>query len=49
MPTAFISTPESIAEIGEGAEECASGNHAWNGMIAALRPKPLSISIWTKR
>jgi hypothetical protein len=49
MPTALINTPESIAEIGDGADECASGNHAWKGIMAALRPNPLKISIWTNR
>ena len=28
------------AEMGAGAEGCASGSHAWNGMSAAFRPKP---------
>ena len=34
-------TPESIADIGAGAEGCASGSHAWNGTSAAFRPKPI--------
>ena len=40
-PIALMSTPESIAEIGAGALGCASGSHAWNGTVEALRPKPM--------
>jgi hypothetical protein len=40
MPTALISTPESMAEIGEGADESASGSQAWKGIIAAFSPNP---------
>ena len=36
-----MSTPESMAEIGAGAEGWASGSHAWNGTRAALSPKPV--------
>mgnify|MGYP006889802312 CR=1 FL=1 len=36
-----MTTPESIAEIGAGAEGCASGSQAWNGTSAALSPKPI--------
>ena len=39
-PRALMSTPESIAEIGAGADGWASGSHAWNGTRAAFRPKP---------
>jgi len=35
-----MSTPDSMAEIGAGAEGCASGSQAWNGTTAAFRPKP---------
>jgi hypothetical protein len=33
-------TPESIAEIGAGAEEWASGSQAWKGTSAAFSPNP---------
>jgi hypothetical protein len=36
----LIKTPESMAEMGAGAEEWASGSQAWKGMIAAFSPKP---------
>ncbi|GAH78092.1 unnamed protein product, partial [marine sediment metagenome] len=32
--------PESIAEIGAGADGCASGSQAWNGTRAAFKPNP---------
>ncbi len=35
-----MSTPESIAEIGAGADGCASGSQAWNGTIAAFSASP---------
>ena len=44
-----MNTPDNIAEMGEGADECASGNQAWKGIMAALMPKPLSIIISTIR
>ena len=40
MPIALISTPESMADTGAGAEGWASGSQAWNGTSAAFRPKP---------
>jgi len=29
-----------MAEMGEGAEEWASGSHAWKGIIASFSPNP---------
>ncbi|MBP1667344.1 MAG: hypothetical protein H6Q23_2204 [Bacteroidetes bacterium] len=40
-----MSTPDNIADIGEGAEECASGSQAWKGIMAAFKPKPDRIRI----
>jgi len=36
-----MSTPESMAEIGAGADGWASGSQAWNGTIAAFSPSPM--------
>gem|GEM_PF-5005015 len=39
-PRTFMRTPESIADMGAGAEGWASGNQAWNGTRAVFSPKP---------
>jgi len=40
----FSKVPESKAETGDGASECASGNHAWNGAMPTFVPNPTKIN-----
>ena len=41
MPDTFPRTPESIAEIGAGADGYASGSQPWKGTTPTFRPKPI--------